>query len=283
MITLEISLYIQVTLTFNMKFRRCDKLTELMNIQQFSERTGISKSALRYYEQKHLLFPRERSTNGYRIYSEDQIATVKLISSLRLAEISIKNIKVYLLENDEARRQQMLMDWIQNIKKKRNLLDVSLRYLESDSFSKEIYLIEKSAEQIIWFEAESKIGEFRQHFLDRGNELKKLNIPFKNFYLKYISGDHVIRAQIGFGVQDDVDKNGLYEIAVIEQIPDCICIAMPFNDSITTIQNGHHKLLSYALEHKWTPLSSILEWYHGVDFTQLDLVLPVTQVEQRGE
>ena len=77
-------------------------MTELMNIQKFSERTGISKSALRYYEQKRLLCPRERSANGYRVYSDDQVATVKLISSLRLANIPIKDIKVYLLENDEA-------------------------------------------------------------------------------------------------------------------------------------------------------------------------------------
>ena len=66
-----------------------------MNIQQFSERTGVSKSALRYYEQKQLLLPRERGANGYRIYSEDQVSTVKLISSLRLADISIKDIKIY--------------------------------------------------------------------------------------------------------------------------------------------------------------------------------------------
>ena len=71
-------------------------LTELMNIQDFSERTGISKSTLRYYEQKNLLIPSERSANGYRVYSNDQIATVKFISSLRLADIPIKDIKVYL-------------------------------------------------------------------------------------------------------------------------------------------------------------------------------------------
>ena len=146
-----------------------------MNIQDFSERTGISKSALRYYETKNLLTPKERSANGYRIYSDDQIATVKLISSLRLADIPIKDIQIYLLENDETRRKQMMENWIKNINKKRDLLSVSLRYLESDSIKKEIYLAEKSPEQIIWYDAESKIGEFKQHFLDRGNELKKLN------------------------------------------------------------------------------------------------------------
>lgn len=140
-----------------------------MNIQDFSERTGISKSALRYYEQKNLLFPHERSKNGYRVYFDNQIATVKLISSLRLASVPIKNIQIYLWENEEARRQQMMQNWIYNIKKSRDLLTLSLRYLESSSISKEIYLIEKSAEQIIWFTAESKIGEFKEHFLQRGS------------------------------------------------------------------------------------------------------------------
>ena len=253
-----------------------------MNIQEFSERTGISKSALRYYEQKNLLFPRDRSANGYRVYSEDQIATVKLISSLRLANIPIKDIQVYLLEYDEVKRQQMLGDWIYNIKKTRDLLNVSLRYLESDSLSKDIYLIEKSPEQIIWYDVESKIGEFKQHFLVKGNELKRINVSFKNCYLKYVSGKDSIKAQIGFGVPSDLRINALSE-ALVEQFPQCICIAMPFKDSITTIQSGYHKLLMYALEHNWTPISPVLEWYHGVDFTQLDLLMPVTQIERRGE
>lgn len=253
-----------------------------MNIQDFSERTGVSKSALRYYEQKNLLFPRERSTNGYRVYSDDQIGTVKLISSLRLADVPIKDIQKYLLENDEAIRKQIMENWIKNINKKRDLLTVSLRYLESDSLNKNIYLTEKSPEQIIWFDAESKIGEFKGHFLDKGNELKKFNVPIKNCYLKYVSGKEYIKAQIGFGVPFNVKTNGLSKIVLIEHLPQCICIAMPFHDSITTIQSGYHKLLSYALEHDWTPTSSIMEWYHGVDFTELDLLMPVTQIVSRG-
>ena len=254
-----------------------------MNIQDFSERTGISKSALRYYESKSLLIPKERSANGYRRYTDDQIETVKLISSLRLAEVPIKDIQIYLLENDETRRKQMMENWIDNINKKRDLLTVSLRYLESDSTSKEIYLVEKSSEQIIWYDAESRIGDFKQHFLDRGTALERLNIPFKNCYLKYVSGEDLIKAQIGFGVSSDIKINGLSEVALIEQLPQCIYIAMPFKDSITTIQSGYQKILSYALEHNWTPMYSVMEWYHGVDFTQLDLIMPVIQIERRGE
>ena len=254
-----------------------------MNIQDFSERTGVSKSALRYYEQKKLIASKERSTNGYRVYSEDQIATVKLISSLRLANIPIKDIQRYLSENDEVIRQQMLLNWIYNIKKTRDLLNISLRYLESDSISKEIYLIEKNAEQIIWYTAESKKGEFKEHFLNRGLELQKLNIPFKNCYLKYVSGKGLIKVQIGFGVPIDVAIKSSPEDSLIEHMPPYICIAMPFKAPISTIQNGYEKLLNYAYEHQWTPISPVLERYYGMDYTELELLLPVTQIEKRGE
>lgn len=254
-----------------------------MNIQDFSERTGVSKSALRYYEEKKLLVPRERSANGYRVYAEDQIATVKLISSLRLADVPIKDIQVYLLESDEAKRQLMLDNWITNIRKTRNLLDVSLRYLKSDSFNKEVYLIEKSAEYIIWYPAESKKGQFKEHFLRRRSELQKRNIQFKNCYLKYVSGEELIKVLIGFAIPANIKTSDFAEASIIEEFPKCVCITMPFKDSLSTIQNGYNKLMSYAVDNNWTPISPILEWYHGVDFAELDLLMPVTQMERRRE
>lgn len=253
-----------------------------MNIQDFSERTGISKSALRYYESIGLLNPKNRGENGYRRYTVDQIETVKLISSLRLAEVPIKEIQIYLLENDETRRKLMMQNWIENINKKRDILAVSLRYLESESTNKEIYLVEKPSEKIIWYEVESRIGEFKKHFIDKGEELKKLNILFKNCYLKYVSGQSVIQGRIGFGIGLDQKINGLSDDAVIEQLPQCISIAMPFKGSITTIQSGYKKILNYAIENNLTPIYSVMEWYHGVDFTQLDLIMPVIQIDRRG-
>lgn len=72
-------------------------MEELMTIQAFSERTGISKSALRYYETQYLFSPKRKLENGYRYYSEDQIEVVKFISSLRLVGISIKGIQFILV------------------------------------------------------------------------------------------------------------------------------------------------------------------------------------------
>ncbi|MFE3575494.1 MerR family transcriptional regulator [Lysinibacillus sp. NPDC059133] len=258
-------------------------MSKLMTIQDFAERTGISKSALRYYESQNLLRSVSRDISGYRVYSEDQVEVAKLISSLRLADIPIKNIQAYLEESDEITRQKMMDNWIQMIKGRLDILNVSLRYLESENTSKNIYLLEKSAEKIIWFFAESEIGEFREIVNKKAKELEQLNIQIKNCYLKYISGKDVIKVQFGFGIPLDIHPNKLIETDFLEHMPACIYIAMSFNDSITKIQDGYCKLINYANENNWVPTGSILEWYRGNDFTNLDLLLPVTQFGKRGE
>ena len=254
-----------------------------MTIQAFSDRTGISKSALRYYESINLLHSIKRNVSGYRVYSESQVAVVKLISSLRLADVPIKDIQSYLMEDNKTARQQMMENWVQMIKERRDLLNVSLRYLESDSMNNQIYLIEKSVENIIWFSAESETGEFRAHFIERAKELEKLNIPIKSCYLKYLSGSNMIKAQIGFGIPFDIKTNELSELGVIELMAPCICIAMPFTDSVTKIKGGYQKLLNYAAAYEWVPTGSILEWYRGDNFTALDLLMPVTQIKKGRE
>ena len=256
---------------------------QFMTIQAFSERTGISKSALRYYESKNLLRPIERNVSGYRVYSNDQVATVKLISSLRLADVPIKDIQSYLKEDDETIQQKMMDNWTQMIRARRDLLNISLRYLESDYMSDQIYLIEKNAENIIWFSAESETGKFRDHFIKRAKELEKLKISVKSCYLKHVSGKDLIQAKIGFGIPFDIKTNELSAIGLIEPMDPCICIAMSFNDPITKIQGGYRKLMAYAMEHEWVPTGSILEWYRGDNFTDLDLLLPVTQIEKRRD
>lgn len=250
-----------------------------MTIQDFAVRTGISKSALRYYESKNLLHPAGRDSSGYRVYSENQVAIIKLISSLRLADVPIKDIQVYLKENDKSRRKNMMDHWIEMIRKRLDILNVSLRYLESDSMDDQIYLIEKADENIIWFLAESETGKFREHFIKRGKELEKLNIPIKSYYLKYLSGKDLIKAHIGFGVPFGIQTSGLSEVELVEHLASSVYIAFSFNEPISEIQNGYWKLINYAKDHKWIPAGSILEWYRGDDFSDLDLLMPVTKLE----
>lgn len=251
-----------------------------MTIDDFAKRTGISKSALRYYESKQL-FHAKRNKNGYRMYAEDQVPIIKLISSLRLAGVSIRDIQTFLHEKNEQLKHDMLNDWIVSIKERLEVLNVSWRYLESYSSAEEVYLIEKAEENIIWFTAEDEVGKFKRRFIEKGKYLVDLNIPIKGCYFRYLSGDGVIKGKIGFGVPFDLPSN-LPNDCTVEHMTFSLCIALPYNGPYTDIPKGYSQLLTYANEHQWIPSGPVLEWYRGNDFNTLDLLMPVTHVGKKG-
>lgn len=249
-------------------------------MQAFSERVGVSKSAIRYYESKGLLGTVKRNVNGYRLYHEEQIETVRLIVSLRMADIAITEIQEYLKEESDKERQRMMRQWIHSIQNKREVLGTSLHYLNSNSFNEHIYLIEKGKEAVIWFPATSQIGKFGECFMERREVLKKQNIPIQNSYLRYMSGTGSIVATIGFGIPIDFDRQLLEESCQIEEMDPMMCIAMPFTGEFENIKDGYAKLLDYAVTHEWRPTGPLLEWYRGESLTTVDLLLPVTQIQK---
>lgn len=64
-----------------------------LRINEVSIKTGLTKKAVRFYEKKGLLNV-ERISNGYREYNEDDIELLKNIKSLRMAGISVSDIKL---------------------------------------------------------------------------------------------------------------------------------------------------------------------------------------------
>ncbi|MBT2585656.1 MerR family transcriptional regulator [Arthrobacter sp. ISL-95] len=66
-----------------------------MLIGELSERTGVSRRALRYYEEQGLLVP-ERACNGYRVYSGDAPLIVAQIQGLYAAGLDSDAIRQYL-------------------------------------------------------------------------------------------------------------------------------------------------------------------------------------------
>lgn len=67
-----------------------------MNIKQASQASGISGRNIRYYEQAGLLHPDRDSQNDYRIYSEKDIRTLKLIRVLRMLDMPVEEIRAVL-------------------------------------------------------------------------------------------------------------------------------------------------------------------------------------------
>ncbi len=61
---------------YNIRFLLTERRLYDMFINDVVKRTGLTKKAIRFYEDKGLLSV-QRQINGYRSYSEDNILTLK--------------------------------------------------------------------------------------------------------------------------------------------------------------------------------------------------------------
>lgn len=73
----------------------------MYKIGEFSRINKISQRMLRYYDEKGLLKPKKDETNGYRYYTNDDIAIANKIILLRKYHFSIDEIK-NVLEMDST-------------------------------------------------------------------------------------------------------------------------------------------------------------------------------------
>lgn len=63
-----------------------------MNIGELAERTGLTRSRIRFYEARGLLSTVSRGDNGYRSYQADAILVLKIITSAQQAGFSLAEI-----------------------------------------------------------------------------------------------------------------------------------------------------------------------------------------------
>lgn len=79
-------------------------------ISSFSEKCGVNKESIRYYERKNLLPEPDRTNSGYRVYSEEDVKRVKFIKHLQEIGFSLNEIYKLLgvVDKDEVRCQDML-------------------------------------------------------------------------------------------------------------------------------------------------------------------------------
>ena len=82
-------------------------------IHQVSELTGLSASTLRFYEKEQLFPPVKRNEAGVRVYQEQDLERISLITCLKNTDMPIRDIKEFVAlcaEGDgtlENRRQMM--------------------------------------------------------------------------------------------------------------------------------------------------------------------------------
>ena len=77
-----------------------------MTIKDVEERTGLSRSNIRFYEKEKLIEPSSNESNVYRDYSENDVENIKKIAYLRTLGISIEDIRCIIFE--KVTLQEML-------------------------------------------------------------------------------------------------------------------------------------------------------------------------------
>jgi len=79
-----------------------------MSISQFSHSTGISRSALIYYDETGVFHPDKRDPrNNYRYYRPEQIITANLIKVLAELDVPLKQIKTLSTQRSAASMMEL--------------------------------------------------------------------------------------------------------------------------------------------------------------------------------
>lgn len=71
-------------------------------IKQAAQLTGISKDTIRYYEKIALLQRPVRKDNGHRVYRQEDIDTIRLISCLKKTGMSLEEMRPFLAVSADA-------------------------------------------------------------------------------------------------------------------------------------------------------------------------------------
>lgn len=111
--------------------RRCI----FMTIKEVEERTGLSRSNIRFYEKENLIAPQRNEKNGYREYSQEDVEQIEKIAYLRTLNITVEDIRKIITEEaslyNAIKKQTTALDHeIADLQKARLLCQEMLKHKE---------------------------------------------------------------------------------------------------------------------------------------------------------
>lgn len=64
-----------------------------MQIGEVASQTGLSLRTIRYYEEMGLVTPSARSTGGFRLYTEEDVARLQVVKRMKPLDFSLEEMK----------------------------------------------------------------------------------------------------------------------------------------------------------------------------------------------
>jgi len=71
-------------------------MAEHMQIGEVAERTGLSQRTIRYYGEVGLVTPSSRTDGGFRLFTEDDVARLEVIKTMKPLEYSLEEMREVL-------------------------------------------------------------------------------------------------------------------------------------------------------------------------------------------
>ncbi|MDF2629090.1 MAG: hypothetical protein K0R39_2921 [Symbiobacteriaceae bacterium] len=249
----------------------------MLTIAQFADRTGISPSALRFYERKGLLMPTQRLPNGYRVYAPDQVADAQLINSLRQADVSVAAIREFLRFDREG-RARLIAQWQKEVTARLLTIRMAGQYLHGMGPDQPPIHLHRWEEPslLIWFPALGPAGPlpFVQAVAQRTQEADRLRLPV-------LSGGYVrsldviggrISGEVGFRV---TGKKGLKlpTDARVQEVPPTLFATI---ECYVDDDKSAHRVFRFMQQFGYQALGLSLERYIPGESDRYQLLIAVT-------
>jgi DNA-binding transcriptional MerR regulator len=106
-------------------------MSNLLSIKQFSELTGTSESALRYYDTSGVFSPITRERNNYRYYSPEQMIVINFINVLSGAGVSLSEIKKLNIARSPEQIHDLLVLQSERLEKDLKRLQASFAIIDT--------------------------------------------------------------------------------------------------------------------------------------------------------
>ncbi len=111
----------------------------MYTIGQLSQRSGLSRSTLLYYDRQGLLSPSGRTESNYRLYNEKDMAKLDLILNYRQTGVSLEQIKQLLdshINQSTTILEQRLNKLNSEMTQLREQQKIIIKLLKNDSLHK---------------------------------------------------------------------------------------------------------------------------------------------------